>query len=154
MRWAPIGAVKKRNIIMASARVVVETSKKYNAVPANNRPTPNVAALVVTEIRRYKSGIRTSPMAASRIKRVPSEITTIMNNSFIFLSFFKVIGKSDRTQESYEREYHSNIEKRLALIDNAVNSNNTDPYGYKQIQCDNPIRKTGPDEKPDENQNP
>ena len=51
---------------MASALVVMEASPKYAATQSKIKPTPSVAAFVVTDIRRYKSGMRRIPTAASK----------------------------------------------------------------------------------------
>lgn len=80
-------------------RVVTAVSPKNKAAAAMIKPMPKVAALVETEMRKYRSGMRNSPTAAKSTNKLPKAAKNMITKSTIVPSFFNVVSESHRAQK-------------------------------------------------------
>src|SRR5690606_36491851 len=128
--------------MMAITLDVIPSSLKYMAAPISINPIPMVAALVVTDILRYISGILTMPMTANRIDNVPMVLNPIIIQSIIFFSFFQIERISRRAQKCNQSHNHSNVQECGLIAVHTVNGDYANTCGQHQIQRNHPICKT------------
>ena len=76
--WDAVGFVISMNTARMSSFARGTPASKASATPASVRTVPRVSVLEVACARVYRSGIRTSPTAATSVKNRPATISPIL----------------------------------------------------------------------------